>query len=68
MIIRLFGFSALEHLEKLCALVCDNISCLKVDPTFTEEEEQLKKEKDKETTTTAPSAQVKEKGENQENG
>ena len=52
---------ALEHLGKLCALVCNNISCLKVDPTFTEEEEQLKKEKDKETPTAASTGQDKEK-------
>jgi len=34
---------ALEHLEKLCELVCENILTLKVDPSLTEEEEMLKK-------------------------
>ncbi|XP_075240275.1 eukaryotic translation initiation factor 3 subunit C-like [Convolutriloba macropyga] len=34
---------ALEHLEKICDLVCNNISTLKVDPSFKEEDELLKK-------------------------
>ena len=39
-------FSALDHLEKLCVLLHDNLDVLRTDIKFTEEEETLKKPSD----------------------